>query len=105
MKMRLGLVAVLSWASTASAHYIFQQLAIGGKNYGVYEGIRKNTNYNSPVTDLKSKDLICNQGGLKGESTATLDVKAGDSFTWTTDTVSLLAATAAPAWNPEAWLT
>jgi hypothetical protein len=52
MKFELGLVAALSWASTASAHYIFQQLTIGGKNYGVFEGIRKNTNYNSPVTGM-----------------------------------------------------
>jgi hypothetical protein len=86
MKFNLGLVAALSIASDVSAHYIFNQIEIAGKKYGVYEGIRENTNYNSPVTDLASNDLICNVGGFTGESTKVLPAKAGDSFTFTTDT-------------------
>ena len=52
MKLQLGVFAALSWASTAGAHYIFQQLSVGGKSLGVFEGVRKNTNYNSPVTGM-----------------------------------------------------
>jgi len=41
---------------------------------------------NSPVTDLTSNDLRCNQGGESGGNTATISVAAGGSFTFTTDT-------------------
>jgi len=40
---------------------------------------------NSPVTDLTSNDLRCNQGGETAGSTQTLTVKAGDAFSFTTD--------------------
>lgn len=36
--------------SDVSAHYIFEKL----DNYDVYQYIRKNTNYNSPVTGEKT---------------------------------------------------
>lgn len=43
--------AVLSAAvSEVSGHYIFQQLSVGSTKYDVFQHIRKNTNYNSPVT-------------------------------------------------------
>ncbi|KAL5326442.1 hypothetical protein ACEPPN_004127 [Leptodophora sp. 'Broadleaf-Isolate-01'] len=41
---------------------------------------------NSPVTDLTSTDLRCNQGGVVGGNTQTITVTAGSSFTFTTDT-------------------
>ncbi|KAH8669720.1 glycosyl hydrolase family 61-domain-containing protein [Tricladium varicosporioides] len=72
-------------ASQASAHYIFQQFTYGGTKFPVYQYIRQNTNMNSPVTDLTSTDLRCNVGGLTGGSTQTITVKAGDSFTITSD--------------------
>ena len=51
MKSVLGIAAALSlFAYEASAHYIFQQVSVGSQKYGVFEGVRKNTNYNSPVT-------------------------------------------------------
>ncbi|AEO65532.1 66d531bf-c4df-4c19-989a-eee75e7ac607 [Thermothielavioides terrestris] len=78
--------AALSLAvGQASAHYIFQQLSINGNQFPVYQYIRKNTNYNSPVTDLTSDDLRCNVGA-QGAGTDTVTVKAGDQFTFTLDT-------------------
>ncbi|EHA58324.1 endoglucanase II [Pyricularia oryzae 70-15] len=78
-------VGALALANSVGAHYIFQQLAVAGRSFGVYEHIRRNTNYNSPVTSLTDADLRCNVGGGSGSSTSTVDVKAGDSFTFTTD--------------------
>ncbi|KAG7292003.1 hypothetical protein NEMBOFW57_002033 [Staphylotrichum longicolle] len=78
--------AALSLAVTdVSAHYIFQQLTVAGTKYPVNQYIRKNTNYNYPVTDLTSNDLRCNVGA-DGSTTETVTVKAGDSFTFTSDT-------------------
>ncbi|CZT12651.1 related to cellulose binding protein CEL1 [Rhynchosporium agropyri] len=87
MKSFTPVLAGLSFlASQASAHYIFNQITYGGTKYPIYQYIRQNTNMNSPVTDLTSTDLRCNQGGQTGGNTATLPVVAGGSFTFTTDT-------------------
>ncbi|KAH6702026.1 glycosyl hydrolase family 61-domain-containing protein, partial [Leptodontidium sp. MPI-SDFR-AT-0119] len=80
------LVALSALASQCSAHYIFDQFTYGGTTYPVYQYIRQNTNMNSPVTDLTSTDLRCNQGGVVGGNTQTITVTAGSSFTFTTDT-------------------
>lgn len=85
MKGFLGAAALALAVGEASAHYIFQQLTTGGTKHDVYQYIRKNTNYNSPVTDLSSNDLRCNVGAT-GAGTDTVEVRAGDSFTFTTDT-------------------
>jgi hypothetical protein len=76
----------LGAADVVSGHYIFQQFAVGSKKFAVYEHIRKNSNYNSPVTSLSSNDLRCNVGGSSGASTTVLNVNAGDSFTFYSDT-------------------
>lgn len=60
---------------------IFQYL----NSFGQYQYIRTNTNYNSPVTDLKSNDLRCNVGGATGGSTAVISLAAGTSVTFTAD--------------------
>ncbi|KAL8388322.1 hypothetical protein RB595_009311 [Gaeumannomyces hyphopodioides] len=87
MKGFLSLAAVLSLAvGDVSAHYIFQQFSAGGTKFPVYQHIRKNTNMNSPVTSLSSPDLRCNEGGLNGGTTSIVDIKAGDSFTFSLDT-------------------
>ncbi|EJT72853.1 endoglucanase II [Gaeumannomyces tritici R3-111a-1] len=87
MKGFFSLAAVLSLAvGDVSAHYIFQQFTAGGTKFPTYQHIRKNTNYNSPVTSLSSPDLRCNEGGLNGGSTSIVDIKAGDSFTFSLDT-------------------
>ncbi|KAI1402016.1 glycoside hydrolase family 61 protein [Hypoxylon fuscum] len=87
MKNVVALVATAALAAqTASAHYIFQALAKGTAKGVAYEFVRRNSNYNSPVTDLASNDLRCNVGGATGGNTSTLDVNAGDPFTFTLDT-------------------
>ncbi|KAK8042377.1 glycoside hydrolase family 61 protein [Apiospora phragmitis] len=85
MKRVLTAAALSLAASEVSAHYIFQQLDIGSTKGSVYQYIRKNSNGNSPVTDLASNDLRCNVGAT-GAGTDTVAVKAGDSFTFTLDT-------------------
>ncbi|KAI1081235.1 glycoside hydrolase family 61 protein [Whalleya microplaca] len=73
-------------AQGASAHYIFQALSKGTAKGTPYEFVRRNTNYNSPVTDLASNDLRCNVGGATGGNTSTVEMNAGDPFTFTLDT-------------------
>lgn len=47
----LTLAAALSVVvSDVHGHYIFQQLTVGSQKFGVFEHIRKNSNFNSPVT-------------------------------------------------------
>jgi len=83
-------VAVALAVEGAAAHYIFQQFGVGGQKYPLWKYVRKNTNpswlQNGPVTDLSSKDLRCNVGGLVSNGTETLTVKAGDEFTFYLDT-------------------
>ncbi|KAI0009895.1 glycoside hydrolase family 61 protein [Xylariaceae sp. FL0662B] len=85
-----GFVATIAAAALAaqgvSAHYIFQVLSKGTEKGTPYEFVRTNTNYNSPVTDLASNDLRCNVGGATGGNTSTLELAAGDPFTFTLDT-------------------
>lgn len=86
MKLTTFVTALTLGVADVSGHYIFQQFSLGSKKFAVYEHIRKNSNYNSPVTSLSSNDLRCNVGGSSGSATSVLDVKAGDSFTFTSDT-------------------
>ncbi|KAI0107142.1 glycoside hydrolase family 61 protein [Nemania sp. FL0031] len=72
-------------APTVSGHYIFQSLAKGTGKGTPYQYVRHNTNMNSPVTDLSSKDMRCNVGGATGGSTSTLALNAGDQFTFSLD--------------------
>lgn len=85
MKGLLSAAALSLAVGDVSAHYIFQQLSIGSTQYPVYQYIRKNNNYNSPVTDLASNDLRCNVGA-QGAGTDTVTVQAGQSFTFSLDT-------------------
>lgn len=51
MKNVVALIATAALAAQgASAHYIFQTLAKGTAKGVPYEYVRRNTNYNSPVT-------------------------------------------------------
>ncbi|AEO64605.1 dff626ff-1fb8-4af3-808f-69e1408821c8 [Thermothielavioides terrestris] len=85
MKLSSQLAALTLAAASVSGHYIFEQIAHGGTKFPPYEYIRRNTNYNSPVTSLSSNDLRCNVGGETAGNTTVLDVKAGDSFTFYSD--------------------
>ncbi|OCL04069.1 lytic polysaccharide monooxygenase [Glonium stellatum] len=72
-------------ANVAHSHYIFEYLTANGQEGAAYQNIRKNTNYNSPVTDLASPDLRCNVGGASGADTTVVSVAAGGSITFTAD--------------------
>ncbi|KAI1424273.1 endoglucanase II [Xylaria sp. FL1777] len=86
MKNFVNLAALSALAAnTVSAHYIFQQLTAGSTKFDVFQYIRKNSNYNSPVTDLASNDLRCNVGAT-GTGTDTIEMQAGESFSFTLDT-------------------
>jgi hypothetical protein len=74
-----------SLAEVAHGHYIFQRLTANGVQGDVYQNVRKNTNNNSPVTDLSSNDLRCNVGGGSGAQTTTVSVAAGSKVTFTAD--------------------
>jgi len=78
-------LGVTALAARVCGHYIFERFTHAGVEYPVYQYIRPNTNYNSPVIDLTSDDLRCNVGGESGSATETLTVKAGDQFSFTTD--------------------
>ncbi|KAI5927035.1 lytic polysaccharide monooxygenase [Camillea tinctor] len=87
--MKAFIIQVITAAFAAqgvSGHYIFQALAKGTAKGAAYEYVRRNTNYNSPVTELSSNDLRCNVGGATGGNTSTLEMAAGDPFTFTLDT-------------------
>jgi hypothetical protein len=58
MKIATSFAAVVALAQSASAHYIFQQLTVGSTKYPVFQYIRQNSNYNSPVTGMVPMYLI-----------------------------------------------
>lgn len=47
------LLALAAAIGSAQAHYIWTNLKLGSVAGGVGEGIRPNTNYNSPVTGMR----------------------------------------------------
>ncbi|KAI1809016.1 glycoside hydrolase [Poronia punctata] len=81
---RIAAVSAIA-VNSASAHYIFQTFTAGDTQFDTFQYIRENSNYNSPVTDLTSNDLRCNVGA-SGASTETIEMTAGESFTFTLDT-------------------
>ncbi|KAK4141054.1 glycoside hydrolase [Dichotomopilus funicola] len=88
--MKSILPALLGLLPAVSAHYIFQQLTVGGTKYPAWEYVRRNSNpswlQNGPVTDLSSTDLRCNVGGQVSNGTETVEIAAGGEFTFTLDT-------------------
>jgi len=81
MKFTSVTAAAAVLVGQASAHYIFESFD-GGP---AYQYVRKNTNMNSPVTDLTSNDMRCNQGGETSDGTQTVTVQAGTAHTFTSD--------------------
>jgi hypothetical protein len=80
-------MAAAALAQTAMAHYRFNQFIVGSEVTKEYEYVRQNSNMNSPVTDVTSKDLICNAGGLTtGAQTKTYKVAPGDTVGFAVDT-------------------
>jgi len=84
MKLAAITIGLSALVSQASCHYIFETLTANGVQNAAYEYIRKNSNNNSPVTDLTSNDLRCNVGA-SGNDTQTVSVKAGSSVAFTSD--------------------
>lgn len=64
---------------------IFQQLTANNVKNPAWTYVRKNTQNNSPVTDLASNDLRCNKGGETAGNTTTVSLAAGSSVTFTAD--------------------
>ncbi|KAF5360691.1 hypothetical protein D9756_004869 [Leucocoprinus leucothites] len=62
MKASLVLPSLAAWlAGTVSAHTILQELYVNGVSQGHMQGIRV-PDYDGPITDVNSKDIICNGG-------------------------------------------
>ncbi|KAL2194512.1 glycoside hydrolase family 61 protein [Corynascus similis CBS 632.67] len=78
-------LAVLA-AAGAQAHYTFPKAGTGGALTGEWEAVRVTENRYShgPVTDVSSTELTCYQAAAQG-APQTLDVKAGDSVTFSVD--------------------
>ncbi|KAH6655718.1 glycosyl hydrolase family 61-domain-containing protein [Truncatella angustata] len=85
MKTFTSVLAAALAAQCASAHYIFTTFSPGTSKAAAFQYVRKNTNNNSPVTDLASNDLRCNVGGATGGSASTIEVAAGSPFTFNLD--------------------
>ncbi|KAI1338119.1 glycoside hydrolase [Xylariaceae sp. FL0016] len=85
MKSLASILTAALAVRVGSAHYIFEILTAGSTQFDVYQYIRENTNGNSPVTDLGSTDLRCNVGA-DGSTTDTVEMTAGEAFTFTLDT-------------------
>ncbi|KAH9480584.1 putative endo-beta-1,4-glucanase D [Psilocybe cubensis] len=75
----LALTALLFSIGGVSGHTIFQELYVNGVSQGRFNGIRV-PEYNGPITDVTSKDVICN-GGINPYrtpvSTTVIKVAAG----------------------------
>ncbi|KAK1146758.1 hypothetical protein N8T08_002519 [Aspergillus melleus] len=86
--MRYPFSAVLLAALTTEAlgHYNFEALIVNGVITKAYEYVRRTTNGWSPIADVDSQDMVCNEGGLDSETmtnTQTYKVKPGDEVGFT----------------------
>ncbi|KAJ4383857.1 hypothetical protein N0V86_000700 [Didymella sp. IMI 355093] len=78
--MKSLVLSLLALASSASAHYTFPELIVGGKGTGAWQYVRQTANYqsNGPVTDVSSNAIRCYQLA-PGTSAKTYTVNAGDT--------------------------
>ncbi|EIN04298.1 glycoside hydrolase family 61 protein [Punctularia strigosozonata HHB-11173 SS5] len=83
MKAPTALTSAAILAGSASAHSIFQEMWVNGVDAGYLTGIRA-PDYDGPITDVTSNDVICN-GGINPYhtpiSTAIVNVPAGATVT------------------------
>ncbi|TFY83103.1 hypothetical protein EWM64_g911 [Hericium alpestre] len=56
-----SLLAFVAFATSVSAHTIFQEVYVNGVDQGHINGIRV-PDYDGPITDVTSNDVICNGG-------------------------------------------
>ncbi|KAK5625480.1 hypothetical protein RRF57_001196 [Xylaria bambusicola] len=84
MENFVNLAALLALAANSvSAHYIFQQFTAGSTKFDTFQ-----YNYGhfiNVISDLASNDLRCNVGAT-GAGTETIEMQAGESFSFTLDT-------------------
>ncbi|KAH7402412.1 fungal cellulose binding domain-containing protein [Pyrenochaeta sp. MPI-SDFR-AT-0127] len=82
--MKSLFVSLLAVASTASAHYTFPELVVGGQKTGLWTYVRKAANYqsNGPVTDVSSSAIRCYELA-PGTASQTYTVNAGDTVGFT----------------------
>lgn len=88
MRFTLSTIAAIAATlpSAALAHYNFEALIVNGEVTEAYQFVRQTTNANSPITDVSSDDIICNQGGIDADimaKTETRTVAAGDEVGFT----------------------
>jgi len=83
MRGAYSLSAILLALQSVSAHTIFQELWVNGVSQGHLNGIRV-PDYDGPITDVNSNDIICN-GGInpyhQPVSTKVITVPAGAQVT------------------------
>ncbi|KAF9046518.1 endoglucanase II [Panaeolus papilionaceus] len=83
MQVLAKFVSLVLAASAVSAHTIFQELLVNGVSAGRTVGIRV-PEYDGPITDVTSNDIICN-GGInpyrQTVSTTVIKVPAGAQVT------------------------
>ncbi|KIW02156.1 uncharacterized protein PV09_06640 [Verruconis gallopava] len=78
---------VATLLNAVRAHYVFSKIKVNGIESEEYEVIRRNTNGESPITDLEDPELRCNVGASnKVNGTKTVIVESGSNITWVTET-------------------
>ncbi|KAF1942204.1 fungal cellulose binding domain-containing protein [Clathrospora elynae] len=82
--MKYIFLSLLAVASTASAHYTFPELIVGGKTTGQWTYVRKTANYqsNGPTTDVTANAIRCYELA-PGTGAETYTVNAGDTVGFT----------------------
>ncbi|KAF3914121.1 Endoglucanase-7 [Arthrobotrys entomopaga] len=85
MRISSTVVAIAALLPSALAHYRFTSFIAGSTTTGAYQYVRQNSNYNSPVTDVKSSDFTCNAGAKLGSNTGTYTVAAGSTVGFALD--------------------
>ncbi|KAK1146763.1 hypothetical protein N8T08_002524 [Aspergillus melleus] len=80
------LLAVIGFAPKAISHYNLEALVVNGVITQPYEYVRRTTNGWSPIGDVTSPDMICNEGGLTDDTmaaTKTYTVSPGEQVGFT----------------------
>ncbi|KAL2857296.1 glycosyl hydrolase family 61-domain-containing protein [Aspergillus pseudoustus] len=75
-----SLVASLALVPSVTAHWNLAALIVDGEVTEDYQYVRRTKNSNSPIKDVTSTDMICNNGGIDDDvlaETETYEVAAG----------------------------
>lgn len=85
MKNLSSLLSLAACFQGALAHYRWTSLIANNTKTAEYYFVRRNTNHNSPVTDVSSTDIRCNTGGLSNTGTNTATITAGSTVGFALD--------------------